>query len=244
VGGQTTPVDVRVAFEERFGTRLLNLYGATETHAVTLTPRHGPYPDGTVGHPIGQSTVRVVDEDGSEVAAGVVGELVLGGDTVCAGYWRDPERTAESFGPDGWRSGDLGYRDEDGYIYVVDRKKDLIITGGANIYPAEIEAVLHEHPAVAIATVIGIPDPVKGEIPKAFVVVKPGAGVGDGELLAFVRRRLAAYKCPRAIEFVDKLPTSPVGKVLKRELRDQVLASLRHDGVPPPTARDAHAAGQ
>jgi long-chain acyl-CoA synthetase len=243
VGGQTTPVDVRVAFEKRFGTRLLNLYGATETHAVTLTPLHGRYPDGAVGQPIGQSTVRVVGEDGSEVAAGVVGELVLGGDTVCAGYWRDPERTAEGFGPDGWRSGDLGYRDEDGYIYVVDRKKDLIITGGANIYPAEIEAVLYEHPAVAIATVIGIPDPVKGEIPKAFVVIKPGVDVGESELLALVRRRLAAYKCPRAIEFVGKLPTSPVGKVLKRELRDRVLASLRHDGASPPAARDARVAG-
>jgi long-chain acyl-CoA synthetase len=223
VGGQTMPVEARQAFEERFGCRLLNLYGATETHALAVTPLHGDYPDGSVGQPIGQGTVHVEDNEGREVAPGVVGELVLGGDTVCAGYWRDPERTAESFGPHGWRSGDLGYRDAAGYVFVVDRKKDLIITGGANIYPAEIEQVLYEHDEVVVAAVIGMPDPAKGEIPKAFVVRKPHAVVTTEELLQFLQCRLAKYKCPREIEFVETLPTSPVGKILKRELRDQVL---------------------
>jgi long-chain acyl-CoA synthetase len=226
VAGQKCPAEVRAAFEARFGCNLIDAYGATETHFVAATSIHAPQPVGTVGTQVGQATIRVEREDGSEAPAGEVGELVLGGDTICVGYWRDEERTLESFGPYGWRSGDLGYQDDQGYFYVVDRKKDLVITGGANIYPAELEHVLYEHEAVSMATVIGIPDPVKGEIPVAYVVLKPGHTLDDAGIITFMRDKLAAYKVPREIRFVEALPTSAVGKVLKRELRDQVLAEM------------------
>ncbi len=226
VGGQTCPPEVSEGIHERFGFHPVNLYGATETHAATTTTRHGRHPVGTVGHPVGSVTIRIEDDGGTEVAAGKIGEVVIDSDSVCAGYWRDPERTTESFGPHGWRSGDLGYVDDAGYLFVVDRKKDLIICGGANIYPAEIEAVLYTHPSVAMATVIGLPDPVKGEIPTAYVVRAARCDpVSADDLRTLLRSQLAAYKCPRAFEFVDALPTSAVGKILKRELRDQVTAA-------------------
>jgi long-chain acyl-CoA synthetase len=226
VAGQKCPPEVRAAFEERFSCRLIDAYGATETHFITSMTAHGDNPEGTVGHPVGHATVRVEDDSGAEVGPGVVGELVLGADTVCAGYWRNPEKTAESFGPHGWRSGDLGFRDENGFYHIVDRKKDLIITGGMNIYPAEIEAVLYEHPGVAVATVIGMPDEVKGEIPRAYVVPKDGSEVTPAEILAWCREKMAVYKVPRDVVFMAELPLSPVGKVLKRELREQLLAQI------------------
>lgn len=226
VAGQKCPAEVRAAFEARFGCHLIDAYGATETHFVAATSIHAPQPAGTVGTEVGQASIRVEREDGTEAPVGEVGELILGGDTICAGYWRQEEHTVESFGPHGWRSGDLGYKDEEGYYYVVDRKKDLVITGGANIYPAELEHVLYEHQAISMATVIGIPDAVKGEIPVAYVVLKTGHSLDAAEAIAFMRDKLAAYKVPREFRFVAALPTSAVGKVLKRELRDQVLAEL------------------
>ena len=139
------------------------------------------------------------------------------------GYWKRPETNEESY-TEGWfHSGDLGYVDEDGYLYVVDRKQDLIITGGSNIYPVEVEETLYTHPAVALASVIGIPDEVKGELAKAYIVLKEGATATEKEIIDFVRTRIAKYKAPRMVQFVDALPQGPTGKILKRELREEVL---------------------
>lgn len=223
VAGQRCPVEVQTAFEERFSCVLVDAYGATETHFSTCTLRHGPRRPGSVGLPQAHARIKIIDDDKQEAPRGTVGEIVVGAETVCKGYWRNPEKTAESFDEDGWHSGDLGYLDDDDYLYIVDRKKDLIITGGANIYPAEVEEVLYTHPAVAFAAVIGIPDAVKGEIPRAYVVKKPGVEVAAAEVIAHCREQMAVYKCPREVVFAQSLPLSPVGKVLRRELREQVL---------------------
>jgi acyl-CoA synthetase (AMP-forming)/AMP-acid ligase II len=166
--------------------------------------------------------VRVVDDEGRDVAPGTPGEIVIKGDQVLMGYWKNPEATKQSFF-DGWfRSGDVGRWDEDGYLYIVDRKKDMILTGGENVYPREVEEVLYQHPAVADAAVIGAPDPKWGE--KVVAVICRRSDVSGDELIAFCRERIASYKKPRHVVFVDALPRNASGKVLKRELRDRIAA--------------------
>ncbi|GAA4990235.1 hypothetical protein GCM10025734_16950 [Kitasatospora paranensis] len=160
----------------------------------------------------------MLDPDGAEVADGRTGEIAVRGHNVMKGYWRNPTATAEAI-PDGWfRTGDLGVRDPDGYFRIVDRKKDLIIRGGFNVYPREIEEVLHEHPAVAEAAVIGVPHPTHGEEVAAVVALRPGADSSPDELRAFVRARVAAYKYPRLVRIVDALPKGATGKILKRDI--------------------------
>jgi len=163
--------------------------------------------------------LRVLDGDGQDVKAGEVGEIAIRGDNLMKGYWRRAEATAEAI-PDGWfRSGDLGRIDDDGYYVIVDRKKELIIRGGYNVYPREIEEVLYEHPAVAEAAVIGVPDLTLGEEVGAAVVLKPGAGATAEEIRDFVKAQVAAYKYPRHVWLLAALPKGPTGKVLKREIR-------------------------
>jgi long-chain acyl-CoA synthetase len=173
---------------------------------------------GTIGTPIRGVEMRVVDEHGSEVAPGEIGEIAIRGHNIMKGYWQRPEATAEAI-PNGWfRAGDMGRVDADGYFTIVDRKKDLIIRGGYNVHPREIEEVIYEHPAVAEAAVIGLPDPELGEEVGAAVALKPGADVTADELREHVKGQVAAYKYPRRMWIVDALPKTATGKILKREI--------------------------
>src|SRR5579871_450592 len=175
-----------------------------------------------VGRQMPLARVRVVDDEGRDVPAGTPGEIVVKGDQVLSGYWKNPEATKSSFF-DGWfRSGDVGQWDADGYLYIVDRKKDMILTGGENVYPREVEEILYEHPAVVEAAVVGAPDPKWGE--KVVAVVCARESVSGAELVAFCRERIASYKKPRHVVFIEALPKNASGKVLKRELRDRIAA--------------------
>jgi long-chain acyl-CoA synthetase len=167
--------------------------------------------------------LKIVADDDQELPPGEVGEIVESGDVFSIHrYWNRPDVNEKVYRGGWFHSGDLGYVDEDGYLFVVDRKQDLIITGGANIYPAEVEEVLYSHHKVALAAVIGVPDEVKGELAKAYVVLKKGETAGEREIIDFVRERIAKYKAPRMVAFVESLPQGPTGKILKRELRDKL----------------------
>ncbi|MQA14281.1 MAG: long-chain-fatty-acid--CoA ligase [Pseudonocardiaceae bacterium] len=197
-------------------------YGLTETvSGDTFNDReHAISKLGSVGRPVQHLEVRIVDEAGSDVPAGALGEIALRGPKVFPGYWRDEAATAAAI-RDGWfHTGDIGRLDEDGFLYVEDRKKDIIVSGGENIATPEVERALYEHPAILEAAVIGIAHPRWGEVPKAFVAVHPGQTLTGDDLVAFCRQRLAGFKVPAEVTFVDALPRNPSGKVLKRELRD------------------------
>jgi long-chain acyl-CoA synthetase len=218
-GGAALPVEVLRGFEEAFGCIILEGYGLSETSPVASFN----HPDkerkaGSIGIPIEGVQMRVVDASRTALPPGEVGEIEIRGHNVMRGYWGNPEATAASI-RDGWFStGDLARIDEDGYFYIVDRKKDLIIRGGYNVYPREVEEVLYEHPAVAEAAVIGIPDELLGEEIGAAVGLKAGASASPQELVAFVKERLAAYKYPRQVWIVDALPKTATGKILRREV--------------------------
>jgi long-chain acyl-CoA synthetase len=218
-GAAALPVEVLRGFEAAFGCTVLEGYGLSETSPVASFN----HPDrerkpGSIGTPIRGVEMRVVDEQGSDVPRGEVGEIAIRGHNVMKGYWRRPEETATAI-PDGWfRTGDLARQDDEGYFYIVDRKKDLIIRGGYNVYPREVEEVLYEHPAVAEAAVIGLPHPELGEEVGAAVVLKPGAGVTAEALRDHVKAQVAAYKYPRKVWIVDALPKTATGKILKREI--------------------------
>lgn len=204
-----------------------NLYGQTENTPGTssLKDSHALSKIGSVGQPLPRCQVRIVDEEGNEVPTGQVGEITIKGDHVMKGYLKNPEATALAL-RDGWLfSGDLGKVDEEGFIYIVDRKKDMLIRGGENIYPIEIEEVLYEMPEVLEAAVVGIPHEVYGEIPKAYVVVKEGHTLTEEQALTFCRQRLAKYKVPAEVEFTGALPRNASGKVLKTVLRGEVKFS-------------------
>ena len=220
-GGAAMPGEILRGFEEAFGCVILEGYGLSETSPVASFSR----PDrerkvGSIGLPIEGVEMRVVDDSRREVAQGEVGEIAIRGHNVMSGYWRRPEATAEAIDADGWfYTGDMARVDEDGYFFIVDRKKELIIRGGYNIYPREIEEVLYEHPAVAEAAVIGIPHSELGEEVGAAVALKSGFEASQSELRAFVKERVAAYKYPRHIWFLDQLPKGATGKILKREIK-------------------------
>ncbi len=222
IGAAPAPVHVIRQCAETFGMTLIQAYGQTETCGSISFERLGKERrTGSCGHPLPGLELKIVDENGGEAPPGEVGEIAVRGPVVMKGYWKMPEADAEAF-RDGWlHTGDLGRQDEDGYLYIAGRLKDLIITGGFNIYPKEIEEVLYAHPAVLEATVIGVTDAAKGELAKAYIVIKEGESVTEEELDAFCRRRLAAYKIPRLYEFMDTLPKNPQGKILKRALRDE-----------------------
>jgi long-chain acyl-CoA synthetase len=228
-GGAAIPVELIRGFEEKFGCDILEGYGLSETSPVASFN----HPDkerkpGSIGTPIEGVEMQVWDDDGNEVPQGEVGEIVIRGHNVMKGYWERPEATEEAITDDGWfHSGDMAKMDEDGYFFIVDRKKDLIIRGGYNVYPREIEEVLYEHPAVQEAAVLGVPDESLGEEVGAALVLKKGESLDADEVKAYVKEQVAAYKYPRKVWFVDDLPKGPTGKILKREIEipEQVAAA-------------------
>jgi malonyl-CoA/methylmalonyl-CoA synthetase len=217
-GSAPLPVEVFHRFKQSFGFTLLERYGMTETMMNASNPYDGERKPGSVGFPLAGVGLRIADENGNDLPAGEVGEVLIKGPNVFKGYWRNEAATQAAFVGDWFRTGDLGRIDSDEYVYLVGRKKDLIISGGYNIYPREVEEVLVSHPGVAEAAVVGVADPVKGETVKAFVALKPDQSASAEELIGFCRARLAAYKIPRTIEFVEKLPRTSSGKVVVREL--------------------------
>lgn len=234
-GGSPVPQPVIRRFEDLTGARVTQVYGSTETCGQNvMEPTLGLRKPGAAGLPVGSSRIRVLDEQDRDLPAGEIGEIVIGGDCVAAGYWQDPEATAQSFTAAGWRSGDLGYVDTDGFVFIVDRKKDVIITGGHNIYPLEVEAVLYRHPGVALCAVVGAPDDEKGEVPVAVVVPDPAHPATAEALRDWCRAHLAAYKAPRRIEFIDDMPVE-AAKIRKRDLvaalRDGSLDRYRRGGA-------------
>ena len=223
-GSDRLPDDLFGQFRETFGHTLLERYGMSETIMLLSNPLHGERRVGSVGLPLPGVEVRIVDpEDEMPVADNVVGEVQVRGANVCKGYWRQPDKTMAAFTADGWfRTGDLGLREPDGYYMLKGRSKDLIICGGYNVYPPEVELVLAEHPAVVASAVIGCPDDEWGERVTAIVVAQPGARVTEAEIIAFCRERLAHYKAPRHVIFITDLPRNAMGKVQKADLRREL----------------------
>ena len=221
-GGAALPVEVQQKFERLTGGRLVEGYGLTEASPVThVNPPDGSSKAGSIGIPIPGTEVRIMDPETGEreLPVGEIGELVIRGPQVMKGYWQKPKETAGVL-RNGWLyTGDIAKKDSENYFYIVDRKKDMIIAGGYNIYPREVEEVLFEHPHISEAVVVGLPDAYRGETVKAFIVLKDGAKITSEEIVAFCREHLAAYKVPRHIEFRNSLPKSGVGKYLRRELR-------------------------
>lgn len=230
-GSAPLPLEVQQRFEEITGGRLVEGYGLTEASPVThANPIWGHRVNGSIGLPWPDTDAKIIDPaTGDELPQGEVGELAVKGPQVMKGYWNRPEETASTL-IDGWLlTGDIAYMDEKGYFYIVDRKKDMIIAGGYNIYPREVEEVLFEHPDIQEAAVIGVPDPYRGETVKAFVVVKQGHTVKEEELDRHSRARLAAYKIPRIYEFRSELPKTMVGKVLRRQLQEEEKKKREED---------------
>ena len=225
-GGAPIPPSTVAAFQEAFGQYIHNIYGLTETtspsHAVPLgstapvDPASGAL---SVGVPVYNTVVRIVDDEGKDLPPGEIGELVTDGPQVVAGYWNQPEETAGALPGGVLHTGDVGFMDEDGWFYIVDRKKDQINVGGYKVWPREVEDVLYEHEAVREAAVIGVPDDYRGETVKAYVSLRPGKSATPDELIAFTKQRMAAYKYPRLIEILDEIPKTVTGKLLRRELR-------------------------
>lgn len=224
-GGAAVPAGVVAAFQERFGAYIHNAYGLTEcASACILVPIGETAPvDPTsgalsIGRAVPGTTVSVVDDSGAPAAPGTIGELVVDGPGVCAGYWGKPDETSHAFRADGLHTGDVGFLDEDGWIYIVDRKKDLVVVSGYKVWPREVEDVLYQHAGVREVAVVGIPDEYRGETVIAFVVLHEGAEVTEDDLRGHCRHLLSAYKCPTEFHLIDGLPKTASGKVLRREL--------------------------
>ncbi len=219
-GASRLPVEAARTIQERFGLTIAEGYGLTEASPVVTSSVGADVRLGSVGRPVPGVRVRLVDADGEDALLGDAGEIWVQGPNVFPGYWEDEEATAAALTPDGWlRTGDMAVADEDGYLYLVDRAKDLIIVSGFNVYPAEVEEALIEHPGIQAAGVVGVPHPYSGEAVKAFVVAAPGVELDEDEVIAHTATRLAGYKCPTAVEIVDELPHGLGGKVLRRSLR-------------------------
>jgi long-chain acyl-CoA synthetase len=224
-GSAPVPAEVMKKFEETFNCPVVEGYGLSEsTCRSTFNPPDERRRPGSCGLPIGNE-MKVFDDHDREVADGQLGEIVLRGDNILKGYYKNPDATEIAFRNGWFHTGDVGYRDQDGYFFIVDRKSDMIIRGGENIYPREIDEVLYQHTAVATAATIGIPDPLYGEEVAAFVVLKDGSKVGEADLISHCTERLADYKCPKSIRIVKDIPKGPTGKLLKRELAKQFNAS-------------------
>jgi long-chain acyl-CoA synthetase len=218
-GGAPLPREQAEAFERATGTPVLDTWGLSETSPAATLNRPDARRVGSVGRPIDGVEVRVLDDAGEPLPTGEVGQLAIRGHNVMKGYWRRPGATAAAITPEGWfLTGDLGRVDEDGYVYVVGRLKDMIIRGGLNVYPREVEEVLHRHPAVGEAAVVGVPDERLGEEVGAAVVLAPGASATPEELREWLRGRVAPFKYPRHVWLLDELPKGPTGKILKREI--------------------------
>jgi long-chain acyl-CoA synthetase len=226
-GSAALPVRVMETFEGLAGVPISEGYGLTEASPVVTSNAAGPVTKpGTVGPAIPGVEVRIVDENGGEAPRGATGELLCRGANIMQGYWHQPEATAETL-RDGWLyTGDLATMDEDGYVSIVDRKKDMIVVSGYNVYPREVEELLFRHPALAEAAVVGYPDPYQGESVMAFVVLKPGQRATEQEIIDYCRERIAVFKCPRRVVFRDELPKNGIGKVLRRELRAEAAQAV------------------
>lgn len=227
--------EVATAIRERFGVNLVEGYGLTEAAPVVTSAVGIDTPVGSVGVPVPGVDVRLVDLQGDDVLVGDVGELWVRGPNVFAGYWGDPEATARVVDADGWlHTGDVAVVDDHGSIYLVDRMKDLIIVSGFNVFPAGVEEVLLEHPAIEACAVVGVPHPYTGEAVKAYVKVRPGMSIEEDDVIAFAAERLARYKCPSKVWFVDEIPRNLGGKVIRRALREA-------EAGPPPAAEETKA---
>jgi len=225
-GAAPLAVETIRGWERAVGATIMEVYGLTETSPLShANPWRGKAKVGSVGIPVSDTDCKIVDvETGTrELGFGESGEILLKGPQLTRGYYKKPEETAHAI-RDGWfYTGDVGYMDDEGYLFIVDRKKDMIIAGGYNIYPREIDEVLYMHPKIQEAAAVGIPDPYRGETVKAFIVRKPGETLGEEEVIGFCREKLAAYKVPKIVEFMEELPKSAIGKVLRRQLREMDL---------------------
>ena len=242
-GSAPVPSEVLNRFEETFGVLVIEGYGLSEsTCRSTFNPPSGAHRPGSCGLPIGNE-VKVFDQNDMEVPDGELGEIVLRGPNIFKGYFKNPEATAKAFANGWFHTGDIGYRDPDGFLYIADRKSDMIIRGGENIYPREIDDLLYTHPAVSAAAVIGVPDELYGEEVAAFIVLKDGFAIEDGDraakdskvikaddIINFCKQHLADFKCPKSVHFVPDIPKGPTGKLLKRELA-KLYAEVRGLGT-------------
>jgi len=219
-GGDSIPADTLLAFENKFNVPIIEGYGLSEASPIVcLNPIHGKRKIKSIGLPIPGVEIKIVNDDGQEVKCGETGELIAKGPNIMQGYYNRTEETAAAL-KGGWlHTGDLAYQDQDGFVFIVGRKKDLIITAGFNVYPREVELALEEHPTVAEAAVIGLPHPIKGQIVKAFIIPEEGHKPDKQELFHFLKTRLSSYKIPEIFAFVDELPRSASGKVMKRLLK-------------------------
>ena len=225
-GGEPLPDVVADSFRERFSVELLEGYGLTETSPVISINVPRDHRRGAVGKPLTNLQLRIVTEEGHIAAANEEGEILVRGPSVMRGYHNRPEETAAVLDSDGWfATGDIGKLDHDGFLHITGRKKEMIIVGGENVFPQEIENVLSRHPAVEEAAVIGMPDPSRGEVPLAFLTLKGNVSATDIELRSFAKQHLAGYKVPREIRIVDDLPRGPTGKVAKRKLKERTSAA-------------------
>lgn len=219
-GGASLPVEIISTFEQKFAVQILEGYGLSETSPVaTFSRLDRERKPGSIGLPIWGVNIKVVDANDNELPVGEVGEIVIRGHNVMKGYYKKPEETAEAMRNDWFHTGDLARQDEDGYLYIVDRVKDMIIRGGFNVYPREVEEVLMTHPAISLAAVLGVPDKEHGEEIKAFVVLKEGASATPEDIIEWSKKEMAAYKYPRIVEIRDSLPMTATGKILKKALR-------------------------
>ena len=224
-GGERVPKAMLKEYYRK-GITISQIFGQTEASTITfLSPDDAILKIGSVGLPVFHGEVRIVDKTGKDASPGEVGEIIIKGPTLMSGYWNRPDLTAETI-RDGWLyTGDLARMDEEGYIYIVDREKDMYVSGGENVYPAEIEKVLHTHPKIFDAGIVGVPDEKWGEVGKAFIVLKPGETMGNGEVFEFLKGKVAKYKIPKYVEYIEELPKTASGKIQKFLLKE--LASER-----------------
>ena len=225
-GAAPMPLPLLKEAIEVVGCQFIQCYGMTETTGtIAILPPEDHVPEGSermrsAGRPAMGCEIAVFDPDGKPVKTGEIGEVAVRAPANMLGYWKNPEATTKTLRDDGWLlSGDAGYLDEDGYLFIHDRIKDMIISGGENVYPAEVESALYAHPSISEAAVIGVPDPKWGEAVRAVVTLKPNATLDEKEVLAWMRGKLAAFKCPKAIDVIDVMPRNASGKLLKRDLR-------------------------
>ncbi|NMG08480.1 long-chain fatty acid--CoA ligase [Brasilonema sp. UFV-L1] len=227
------PVEVIQRWQSKHGMIIYEGYGLTETSPFSSYNHDLKYKLGSIGSPIENVEMKIVNLDGESVQPGEIGEIVVRGPNVMLGYWNRPNETAQVI-KNGWfHTGDIGRMDEDGYFYIIDRLKDMINVSGFKVYPTEVENVIYQHPAVAECAVYGVPHPVKGEIVKANILLKPGEALAQEQIIAFCAQRIAAYKIPHSVEFIDSLPKNRTGKVLKKLLREEAKQSFRSTEMTP-----------
>lgn len=228
IGAAPAPIELINEFEKRYGMKIIEGYGLTENSGGgCLTPTDGPRKIGAAGRAFEGVDIRIVDEDDNEMSTGEVGEIVLRGEGVMKEYWKKPEETARTL-RNGWlHSGDMGRFDEDGFLYIVDRKKEMIIRGGENIYPKELEEVLYAHPKISEVAVIGVPDDKYGEEVMACLVPQSDADLAEDEVIEYCKANMASYKIPKYVKFLDYIPKNIIGKVTKKELKQQILDEMK-----------------